>query len=99
MLEMPPAKLVALAGCVQPVECVVTDDLEHDEARLDTLALSEQALVPEPDEPVEDGAADPADGFGRGERAAAGENAELDEETLHVQIEQVVGPVERPPEG
>ncbi len=97
VLEVPPARLVAVARGREPLERVFAHDLEHREARLagGGLALPHEALVDECAEPFEDRGVTVADGLGRGERPAAGEDAEPFEKLLRVGIEQVVAPVER----
>ena len=95
VLEMPAARLVALARRAQPLDGVVAHELEQHEARLVGLALRHEALVDERRKPFQDRAVDSAHGFGRRERAPTGEHAELREEPLRAGLEQVIAPVER----
>jgi hypothetical protein len=61
VLEMPSPGLVPLARRAQSLEGVVPHDLEHREARLDGLALSEEALVHQSVEPIQHRAVHAAD--------------------------------------
>ena len=85
----------------QPLPSVLAERLEHDEARVAVVghALDEQAVVDERGDAVEDVDAEVlagvADGLGRLERAAAGEDREAPEQRLLGRRQQVVAPVDR----
>src|SRR5919197_5158399 len=91
VLEVLPPDRVDLARARQALEGVLPDDLEHREPRLAVgLPLPHQALVDERCKSLEDAAVTAADGLGRLESAAPGEDAEPGEELLRIRLEQVV---------
>ena len=97
------ARSVAAASPLleQPLAAVLAERLEHDEARLAVVghALHEQAVVDERGDAVEDVDAQVlagvADGLGRLERAAAGEDRQAAKELLLGRCQQVVAPLDR----
>ena len=77
------------AGLFDSLECELADRLQHPEA---LLCVADEALLDERLQRVEVGA---ADGFGRFERAAAGEHGEPREQAPLVGRQQVVAPFDR----
>ena len=96
VLRMTAAQLLLLTTCVEALECVLTDRLEHAKARLVRLVAAEQALVGQRGERDE---ARVADGLGGLERAAAGEDGERRKQPLLFLVEQVEAPVQSGAEG
>ena len=88
--------LVGLAACLESLERVRADRLEHREARLAVglLLLAEQAVVDQRRQARQEPVA-AADRLGGLERAAADEDGEAREQRLLVGAEQLVAPVDR----
>src|SRR4029453_19499724 len=90
---VPAPKLRLLARVLQPLGRELADRLEHPEPL--ALAHADEALVDERLQPVEIGV---ANRLGSLERAAASKDRQSREQTLLVRLEQVVLPLDRPPQ-
>ncbi|MGI8885491.1 MAG: hypothetical protein ACR2G9_01035, partial [Gaiellaceae bacterium] len=86
---MSPAQLFALAGGVEPLDCVLANRLQHPIA---LIREARQSLLDQRLEGVEIGTGDL---LGGRERAAAGEDREAGKELLLLGREEVVAPLDR----
>src|SRR5207248_8212048 len=102
-LQVPGFDRGHLPGRIQPLRGKLTDRLQHQEARfLELGKASNQALVSQLVEPVHDIAADvlrrTANRLDLLDAGAASEDREAFEEPSRARLEQVIAPLDRPPE-